>query len=272
MIADKQQFEGAFTHSFHIMNHTMTIMQHGEHFELRIDNVSFSHLHAQEQTKNQFVYEDGKKEEIKYPYQISKSQTSSGPNQKFDFSNKSGISHSSYDHPHGAPMMGFGNTPDRGPENFKDKFMEMTGFAKPAYSTKTTSYTVKHVQRRPGGPARRTKNVAGTNAAARGWDDVAEAKSQALNGDGDGNENNSPLGGGSGEKQQPGGAFDFDNWGKQEVQKAQPYDDNGGGFRCKQPPGPVSVKQAHKNAHATGVKDYGGIPKTFDSGANPNRN
>ena len=58
------------------MNHTMTIMQHGEHFELRIDNVSFSHLHAQEQTKNQFVYEgNNAKEDLKYPYQISKSQS-----------------------------------------------------------------------------------------------------------------------------------------------------------------------------------------------------
>ena len=108
--------------------------------------------------------------------------------------------------------------------------MEMTGFAKPAYSTKTTSYTVKHVQRRPGGPARHgpRSNVAGTTAAARGWDDVAEAKSQALNGD----DHNSPLGG-SGEKQPPN-AFDFDAWGpNQEVKKAQPYDSEHGGFRCE---------------------------------------
>ena len=60
LIADKQQFEGAFQFNFHVMHHAMQIMQHGEHFELRIDNVSFSHLHAQEQTKNQFVYEDDK--------------------------------------------------------------------------------------------------------------------------------------------------------------------------------------------------------------------
>ena len=62
LIADKQQFEGAFTFTFHVMQHAMTIMQHGEHFELRINNVSFSHIHAQEQTKNQFVYEDHKAE------------------------------------------------------------------------------------------------------------------------------------------------------------------------------------------------------------------
>ena len=87
--------------------------------------------------------------------------------------------------------------------------MEMAGLKKSTSNTKTTSYTVKHVQRRPGGPARRPKNI-GNAAAARGWDDVAEAKSQALGG-GDGDEeNNSPLG--SGEKNQPG-SFDFDSWG-----------------------------------------------------------
>ena len=165
-------------------------------------------------------------------------------------------------------MMGFGNTPDKGPEGFKDKFMEMTGFAKPAYSTKTTSYTVKHVQRRPGGPARRPgNNVAGSAAEARGWGDVAEAKSAALGGDDFANENNS---GGSGEKQPPG-AFDFDNWGTgQEVKKAQPYDSDYGGFRCQQPPGPVSAKQAYKNAHS-GPKNYGGLPRDFDSSAAPTR-
>ena len=52
LICDKQQFEGAFSYTFHVMNHAMTIMQHGEHFELRIDNISFSHIHAQEQTKS----------------------------------------------------------------------------------------------------------------------------------------------------------------------------------------------------------------------------
>ena len=58
LIADRQQFEGAFTFTFHVQSHQMTIMQHGEHFELRINNVSFTHMHAQEQTKNQFVFEE----------------------------------------------------------------------------------------------------------------------------------------------------------------------------------------------------------------------
>ena len=42
-------------------------------------------------------------------------------------------------------------------------------------ASKSTTYTVKHVKRRPGGPARRPGGVGGA-AAARGWDDVAEAK------------------------------------------------------------------------------------------------
>ena len=58
---------------------------------------------------------------------------------------------STYDRPHGAPMQGFGNTPPVKEQSYTDTFMEMTGFAKPSYS-KTTSYTVKHVRRRPGGP------------------------------------------------------------------------------------------------------------------------
>lgn len=48
LIADKQLFEGAFSFTFTVLSHQMTIMQHGEHFELRIDNISFSHIHAQE--------------------------------------------------------------------------------------------------------------------------------------------------------------------------------------------------------------------------------
>ena len=56
LIADKQQFEGSFVHTFSVLNHSLCVMQHGEHFELRIDNVSFSHLHAQEQTKSEFTF------------------------------------------------------------------------------------------------------------------------------------------------------------------------------------------------------------------------
>lgn len=87
LIADKQLFEGAFSFSFSALNHQMTIMQHGEHFELRIDNISFSHIHAQEQTKNQFVYEDAKKEldsdNLQYPFQIKNTQDSQP--RTFDF-------------------------------------------------------------------------------------------------------------------------------------------------------------------------------------------
>ena len=85
MIADKQQFEGAFTHSFHIMNHTMTVMQHGEHFELRIDNVSFSHLHAQQQTKDQFVYDRNDKRDE--PTGFSNEPKKYGNSDKFEWDN-----------------------------------------------------------------------------------------------------------------------------------------------------------------------------------------
>ena len=217
MIADKQQFEGAFTHSFHIMNHTMTIMQHGEHFELRIDNVSFSHLHAQEQTKNQFVFDgddSSQKGEVKYPSQISK-----GSNQptSFDFNNNSGGGiKSTYDHPGGNPMQGFGNSPS-------------------SRQTKVTSYTVKQVQRRPvGRGSRTTTNINGSAAAARGWDDVAAARDQAFGGD-DGDEKY-----GSDEKPNPT-SFDFDNFGSKPGGPS--YDSYGDSSKGK-----VSMKQAFKNS------------------------
>ena len=47
LIADKLLLEGAFSFSFNISTHNLVIMQHGEHFELRINNISFSFLHAQ---------------------------------------------------------------------------------------------------------------------------------------------------------------------------------------------------------------------------------
>ena len=51
----------------------------------------------------------------------------------------------------------------------------MTGLGPTKSGNKGSTYTVKHVRRRPGGPARQTGGVGGA-AAARGWDDVAEAK------------------------------------------------------------------------------------------------
>ena len=41
-------------------------MQHGEHFELKIDSVSFSHYHAKERTKNEFVYEGSEEAKANY--------------------------------------------------------------------------------------------------------------------------------------------------------------------------------------------------------------
>lgn len=46
LIFDKQLLEGAFTASFNVQDHTFAIIQHGEHYELKIDNISYSHLHA----------------------------------------------------------------------------------------------------------------------------------------------------------------------------------------------------------------------------------
>jgi len=46
LIDEKQIFESVYTHNFKIGEHTLVVMQHGENFELRIDNVSFTHLHA----------------------------------------------------------------------------------------------------------------------------------------------------------------------------------------------------------------------------------
>ena len=43
-ICERQLFEAAFTHSFDVLEHRLTIMQHGENYDLRIDNISFNHL------------------------------------------------------------------------------------------------------------------------------------------------------------------------------------------------------------------------------------
>ena len=40
----------------------MSIMQHGESFDLRIDNVSFNHLHVQQKMKSEFTF-DGQKDQ-----------------------------------------------------------------------------------------------------------------------------------------------------------------------------------------------------------------
>ncbi len=41
----------------------LNIVQHGDQFELRIDNQSFSHLYNMEKTRNAFKYE-GQEEEV----------------------------------------------------------------------------------------------------------------------------------------------------------------------------------------------------------------
>lgn len=46
LICDKQLLEGSFSYTFNVQDHTFVVMQHGEHYELKIDNISYSHLHA----------------------------------------------------------------------------------------------------------------------------------------------------------------------------------------------------------------------------------
>ena len=73
LVADKQQFEGNFTFNFTYLEHQLTITQHGEHFELRIDNVSFSHIHARAATQNEFAFDKGgnggAQDSRQYPFQ-----------------------------------------------------------------------------------------------------------------------------------------------------------------------------------------------------------
>jgi len=157
------------------MNHTMTVMQHGEHFELRIDNVSFSHLHAQQQTKDQFVYD--RPANRNEPSGQSEAGPKYGNSDKFDWGKSGGgggsSSSSGYNYPNGRPMEGFGNRDIR------------QGSGSSYGKSYTSSYTVRHVPKTGGPPKRRNyygpgQSNLGANAIARGWDDVAEAKNQAF--------------------------------------------------------------------------------------------
>ena len=58
-IVEKQVFDGSFAHTFQLGQHTLTINENGENFELKIDNVSFSHIMAQDKVKKAFVFENG---------------------------------------------------------------------------------------------------------------------------------------------------------------------------------------------------------------------
>ena len=134
----------------------MTIMQHGEHFELRINNVSFTHIHAQEQTKSQFVYED-----FKGGVDSSKTGPSeqTAPQQQmttFDF----GAANSSAATAQNAPMA-----------SYPTSMMSMSGGA-PRQSGKPSVRRVKP----------KTKHV--STGAPSGWDTVAAAKKEVFQ-DGD---------------------------------------------------------------------------------------
>jgi hypothetical protein len=57
-IVDRQQFDTTFSHMFESHGHSFMVVQHGEHFDLRIDNISFSHLNTQMRTKSAFQFDD----------------------------------------------------------------------------------------------------------------------------------------------------------------------------------------------------------------------
>ena len=45
-IYERQIFDGSFTYTFSLGQHMITLAENGEHFELRVDNVSFNHMLA----------------------------------------------------------------------------------------------------------------------------------------------------------------------------------------------------------------------------------
>lgn len=130
-------------------------MQHGEHFELRINNVSFTHIHAQEQTKNQFVYEEQKggqeaqqqsSSTPSYPFQTKSTGAPSQPT-SFDFNNPSGSDSNSR------------------PTN---SMQSMSGGAPRVQQTNTV---------------RRTRPKPQHVGAPSGWDSVAAAKNEVFKND-----------------------------------------------------------------------------------------
>jgi len=57
LVFETQKFGTAFQYPFQIGPHMLNIVQHGDHFELRVDNQSFSHLYHMDRTKEAFIYE-----------------------------------------------------------------------------------------------------------------------------------------------------------------------------------------------------------------------
>ena len=53
-IHEVQKFGTSFQYPFEVGNHSLNIVQHGDQFELRIDNQSFQHLYHMERTKRAF--------------------------------------------------------------------------------------------------------------------------------------------------------------------------------------------------------------------------
>lgn len=46
LIHEEQAFQGVYVHTFAIGEHSLTVLQSGEQFELRVDNLSFLHVLA----------------------------------------------------------------------------------------------------------------------------------------------------------------------------------------------------------------------------------
>lgn len=78
---ETQLFGGSFQYPFNIGNHMLNIVQHGDLFELRINNQSFSHLYNQERTKRAFQFEGEQQPNVSSSY--SNSNMSSATPQSF---------------------------------------------------------------------------------------------------------------------------------------------------------------------------------------------
>jgi hypothetical protein len=57
LLCEIQKFGTSFQYPFQIGSHMLNIVQHGDIFELRIDNQSFSHMYHMERTKRAFTYD-----------------------------------------------------------------------------------------------------------------------------------------------------------------------------------------------------------------------
>eukprot|EP00347_Sterkiella_histriomuscorum_P019565 403341149 len=107
VIFETQKFGTSFQYPFQINNHMLNIIQHGDHFELRIDNQSFQHLYHQDKTRREFRYDDEDKQDQDY------SKSNSNANQGIGSStanNDNGFNFDKYENYDGNKNNGIGST------------------------------------------------------------------------------------------------------------------------------------------------------------------